>query len=645
VQWLALFTLSGFGGLIFQVVWTRKLGLLLGSTIQSASITSSSFLLGLSLGAYFAGRVGATVKNPLRRFAQLEMAIAVSGLTVTFLIPALHRVVAYKLTLLLAVVLILIPALFMGATLPLLTQYHTLRSSSFVKVLAFLYAANTLGAAAGAFCTDFLLVKELGVNGTAFVAAGCDSLVALLAFVLSNRASGRATSAATNETNVVGSIPKLPLLLIAVAGFCGLGLEIAWTRLLVFFNGTDIYAFSLVLSIYLFGIVIGSLLVGQLGPRVAEEWLLVGLLLFLAAWVWLSMFGLEQAGQLTAWLAGDLSRTARRIASCFVLLLVPTTVLGAIFPTATGLVQREALDPARSVGYSYLWNTVGSVSGALITGFVFLPRLGLQNTLQVLCSVAALGGTIALLHNSGWKKRLASLVGFLLLVCAWWVTPSSMLLTFFYDRGGDRLIYATDDHYGAVALIEQFNVTEAQHYKNLIVDGYNMAGNSLNAQRYTTQLGLLPAVLGSEPKDVLIVALGLANTLTILESLDTVQRIDCVELSSKVPETIRHLDRVPPVLDSDKVNLIIGDGRHHLLTTTRTYDVITAEPPPPTEAGIVILESISNCAVDVLTRAGWWPIGYPSCRCRCLRRRLSSKPCKKFSPTPTSSKVEDFSSF
>lgn len=601
--WLILFTFSGVGGLVFQVIWTRKLGLVLGGTIQSASLTSASFLFGLSLGALLSGLWAERWRNPLLRFAQLEIFIALSGLLVTHFIPHIHPLCssllaseggAYRgLVILVAFLAILLPSTAMGATLPLLTHFLGKDSARFVRVLAFLYAANTLGASAGAFLTDFHFVKWLGVNNTAGLASSLDVCVGLFALYLSRGQSGaEPVRARTSKSEESVESLSLPLLLVGVAGFCGLGLEIAWTRLLVFFNGTDIYAFSLVLSTYLLGIVIGSACLGLLGDRVLKKWLMGALLLCLGAYVWQSLYTLQAVTNFVGFITDDWPRTSRRIFACMVLILPPTILLGAIFPTAAGLVRQQSETAGMSVGKTYLWNTVGSVSGSLVTGFYLLPYFGLQSTLQVLASLTLLFGGFAVFSQSkaSWRGLWLAL-GLLSPIVLWTATPSSTLVSFLYDRNGNRVISATDDHYGAIALIEQFNSVEAQYYKNLIVDGYNMAGNSLSARRYTTQLGLLPAVLGSEPKDVLVVCLGLANTLTLLESLDSVESIDCVELSARVVETIRQLDRVPPVLDSKKVNLIIGDGRNHLLTNSKTYDVITAEPPPPTEAGIVNLYS------------------------------------------------------
>lgn len=610
--WLALFVLSGVGGLVFQVIWTRKLALVLGSTVQSASLTSAAFMLGLGLGAALAGSAAEKSRNPLRSFAALELGIATLGLGVTWSISRLpflfgsllgsESALYRPLLLATSMTLLVIPALLMGATLPLLVSAHVRRSGAFARTLAFFYAANTLGASVGAFATDFLFVKLFGVWGTACLAAGFDAAVALIAYGVSRRwsplsdpsegeASPTARPAEEGEpARHPAKATRMPLAYLAFSGFCGLGLEIAWTRLLVFFNGTDIYAYSLVLSVYLLGIVLGSLLVGWLPRRWIRPEVLGVLFLCLGLLAWQSVYTLGSVGSLVGMLAD--SRFWRRVLACLILILPSTLILGAIFPIASDLVYQAGPGKAgHSVGRAYIWNTLGSVLGALVAGFGLLTHYGLQATVQGFGSVALLAATLALSCTFARGPRAALVsVSAVALAAATLIVPNS-LVPFIYDRNGDHLIFWADDHYGAVALVDQTDPSEQWRSPNLLVDGYNMAGNNLESRRYTAQLAILPALLNREPENVLMVCLGVGNTLRALESLPTVKHIDVVELSSTVVKAVRHIPEVKQALESPKVELTLGDGRYYLATTSRLYDVITAEPPPPTQAGIVNLYS------------------------------------------------------
>lgn len=601
--WLALFACSGVGGLIFQVIWTRKLALVLGSTIQSASLTSAAFMFGLGLGALFGARLSRSAVSPLKLFALLELTVACVGLATTAAIPSLPTALqawldpqgpSFRfLLVVVSAVLLVLPALCMGATLPLLVAGHLRSGTGFVQVLSVFYAANTLGAAAGAFATDFILVKQFGVWQTACLAAGCDLLAAGVAFwVASGRRSAAGPAIPPPSTPPDRNRGRLPLVLLAVSGFCGLGLEIAWTRLLVFFNGTDIYAYSLVLSVYLFGIVVGSLFVTWLPKRWDNPRTLAILYLLLGLLAWQCVYSLEGMGRLIGLLLDSEHRMGRRLLACFLLILPSTVILGALFPLTSSMLHRaRGGDAGGTVGSAYIFSTLGSVLGALVAGFVLLTGFGLQATIQAFGSVALVAAVLA--WGAAWPaKRLAGVgVASGLLLLGVWAKAPNALIPLIYDRNGDRLISIVDDHYGAVALVEQLDRAEARRYKNLVVDGYNMAANNLAAQRYTAQLALLPALLDEHPRDVLVICLGLGNTLRALESLPGVERIDVVELSEAVAAMVGQLPDVARALTSPKVSLHVGDGRYFLSTTRRRYDVITAEPPPPTQAGIVNLYS------------------------------------------------------
>ncbi|MHB2021347.1 MAG: spermidine synthase family protein, partial [Candidatus Xenobia bacterium] len=170
---LVMFVLSGASGLIFQVVWSRDLALVFGSTLQSVSTTASAFMLGLGLGAWTAGQILQRVRWPFRLYAAMEGAVGLTGLGLTLAIPHLTSAVVVfshvpavlgPLRFVLIFALLLVPTTAMGTTLPILT--HALVGEDFGARLSWLYGINTLGAAAGAWLTDFAMVPAWGVRET-----------------------------------------------------------------------------------------------------------------------------------------------------------------------------------------------------------------------------------------------------------------------------------------------------------------------------------------------------------------------------------------------------------------------------------------------------------------------------------------------
>src|SRR5438105_15683355 len=75
-----VFAVSGATALIYQVIWSRWLGLVFGNTTTSTSIVLGSFMLGLAIGSWAAGRLLHRIGNALRAYALLEAGVGVFAL-------------------------------------------------------------------------------------------------------------------------------------------------------------------------------------------------------------------------------------------------------------------------------------------------------------------------------------------------------------------------------------------------------------------------------------------------------------------------------------------------------------------------------------------------------------------------------------
>src|SRR6185295_19976920 len=148
----AVFFASGASALIFETLWFRQAGLAFGNSVWASSLVLSGFMGGLALGNALAARAGGRLSNPVRVYAIAEVAIALTGVGLVYLFPALgaataplfrplldHPWALNSLRLLVALVLLLIPSTAMGITLPLLTQALQRDARSFGHVLAGLY--------------------------------------------------------------------------------------------------------------------------------------------------------------------------------------------------------------------------------------------------------------------------------------------------------------------------------------------------------------------------------------------------------------------------------------------------------------------------------------------------------------------------
>jgi predicted membrane-bound spermidine synthase len=186
-----LFFISGMSGLIYQVAWQRVLYSAFGSDVDSVTIIVSAFMLGLGLGALGGGRIVDKYPNKaLQLFCFSEFGIGLFGIISYPLILFVGDIfISYNLIVVAIVnfLLVLVPALLMGATLPILITYIAQFWKNIGQTTGHLYAINTFGAAAGAFLTGFILFIHFGINGVTILAAFGNFVVATLAYLFLNK--------------------------------------------------------------------------------------------------------------------------------------------------------------------------------------------------------------------------------------------------------------------------------------------------------------------------------------------------------------------------------------------------------------------------------------------------------------------------
>src|SRR4051794_26615413 len=184
---LACFFLSGASGLMLEMLWTRMLTLVFGSTTLAVSTVLTAFMGGLGLGSFLAARFADRLKNPLRAYAVAEAAIGVYALLVPVAIafyPGLNKALwsafgdRYALLSLLRFIasagLLVLPTTLMGATLPFLARHFVTRPWELRRIgfrIGTLYSVNLFGAVAGAFLAGFVFLPSFGLSWTNVTAA------------------------------------------------------------------------------------------------------------------------------------------------------------------------------------------------------------------------------------------------------------------------------------------------------------------------------------------------------------------------------------------------------------------------------------------------------------------------------------------
>lgn len=210
------FALSGASALMYEVIWTRELSLLFGSSVYAVSTMLTSFMSGLTLGAYIGGKIADRSKNLFKVFGLLEFGIGLFGLITFPVINNLSPVYFYIYNLfhqnayifylaqfILSFLIMLIPTSLMGATFPVVSKIETKRIEEVGEDVGSVYSINTLGSIIGSFSAGFLIIPAVGIRNATLVAASLNIFVALVMLFKSR-----------SSRNLIGGLISVFLLLV-----------------------------------------------------------------------------------------------------------------------------------------------------------------------------------------------------------------------------------------------------------------------------------------------------------------------------------------------------------------------------------------------------------------------------------------------
>jgi len=665
VRLCLLFFLSGASGLIYQVVWVREFGNVFGNTIYSASLVIAVFMSGLGVGGYIAGRwadhrYAARPQSLLATYGYFELGIGVLGFLVSLLLPRLGAVSAtissyaqdargwyvlstgsYLARYAIAVVVLAPITLLMGGTLTVLIRHVVRRDlDSAGRRIGVLYGVNTAGAALGCFLTDYTFIPAGGLRATQMIAVLLNLVAAAGALRLASRESRtiqeprtlrEATSAPADRAAPprADSLRAVALTAFAIflSGFAAMGIEIVWFRHVSVLSGSLRSVLSLVLTVILIEIWLGSLAGGLLHGRfgrpatfyvLAQGVFVISTLVGLAT-ADVSRDLADQAAAFPAYLATsgwrrDALELWLAVRPLLRELAIPALAMGFAYPLANACIQDAERVVGRRAGLLYLANTVGALGGALTAGFVLLPRLGMQSSVTVLTVVALLAilPLSVAFHASEERRRIAT-VAFAVTatataaaVAVWIALPSRHLLDHaLWPAGpGEQRLSVSE------GITEIATVTDLPGQgRALMTNGHLMSGTNPDSQRYMRAFAHLPLLSLDAPERVLVICFGVGNTLHAASLHPSVRRLEVVDISRQILEHAGWFAATNhDVIADRRLAVHVNDGRHHLrMQPPATYDLITLEPPPILFAGVASLYSRDFYA---LARSRLKPGGY-----------------------------------
>jgi spermidine synthase len=593
----ALFFVSGIAGLIYQVLWLRRLSLVFGVTVYAASTVLAAFMAGLAIGSAISGRVLKRGWSPLAAFGIAEILVGVTALLSPLLLDAassiysiFHSASPDSLGMLTAARLIAsfailaVPTAMMGLTLPLLSAAVSAPGQANGTSISLLYAVNTLGAMSGTLLCGLVLIPAIGIQMSFLLAATLNVGIGVVALLMARRrqpATGNRQPAIGNQQSAIGNREAAsglaPLfVVVAVSGFASLGLEIVWFRLMLQFVVATTEAFTAMLATVLGGIAIGGLIAAWLLRSSRDRYASLGMVQALT--------GIAAAGSMTLllWTVEQGWKTMGLWPAVLTAILPPSILMGVGFPLALGMAGQRGdsdreHDIARRVGSMYSLNVAGAIAGSLLAGFVLLPRLGSVNALLVLSALFVISGAWLIATRRHW-------IALVILVAAFgWLSrdfpdPFKIAID---RRYGDQLLEFWR-HEGAQTAVS-VRASEFQHV--LYLDGLHQANDQPEMVRLHRAIGHLPMVLHGDPRQVLVVGMGGGATPGAVTQYPNVQ-VEIVELAEGVRQAARFFTHVNyDLLASPNSTIRIDDGRNFLSLANRRFDVITADIIQPGHAG------------------------------------------------------------
>ncbi len=656
---LFCFLLSGASGLVYEVVWTRLFAYTIGSSHQSMAIVVSTFMAGLALGSLAGGHIADRSRNPLRLYASLVLAVGVYCLCIPTLIgwadplfcwayrlhdgEPLHPIYA-GIKGAVSVAILLPPTTLMGATLPVLARAIAREMGQVGAWMGVLYAANTLGAVSGAWGAGFVFIPFLGLWWSMVLAAAVDIAIGVLVIL---QTIGAGTSAPARASAPIAAVPpplpqmetcpaprlRLVALAFGVSGLVNMMLQLAWTRTIILSLGNSTYAFSVIVGIFILGLSLGSTIAAAVAdrlrsPQAALGWAIAGVSLSAGLAIpFLGVFPSEFGFQL-AHLERRLSFPlflALGSLRVFLLIFPATIFMGMTFPLATRIATSSLDRIGRSVGGIYFANTLGSILGTLLVGFVLFPVFGnlwLPLHLAVALGLAAAASLLVLTPARGrlYPARLGTLAVLIVVLgvflydrrpaagftdsaknrhVRYW-NPVLLSMGPFRDyrvyglgpklsemeeklAGMTETLYYRDGEEASVGVfhmkIEGMTGVEA---RTLRISGKADASVGPLTLDMPTQLlaGHLPMLARPDAKRAINIGLGSGITLGSMAGYPGVDRVTCVEISPEVVEAAKnHFTAANQgAVTHPKVRMIVGDGRNHLRHTAESYHAVTSEP-------------------------------------------------------------------
>lgn len=640
---ILLFVFSGLASLIYQVVWFKQLSYFLGNTTYSQSVVLATFMGGLALGAWFWGKKSDKFSNNLRLFALLEIVLAlycffynpifnfVEGQFIG-IVKELNLASDSSSVLLMKLIVssltMLFPTFLMGGTLPVLVRFLNNQSNFVGTNVAVLYFVNSLGAVLGTILAGFFLLQYMGLKGSIYIGASIELAVGLLALLVSKNFSSKEIALEKSTSSTFGQKElenrnelitdkqyKLVLWMAGLTGLCSMIYEVGWLRILIPILSSSTYSFTIILTVFITGITIGSYLVYRFQNKIKRAMRFVAYCQLGIVFSILLSIPLYERVPFTIWTLVSNSEYFQssygaylviQFVIIFFLMILPTIFMGMTLPILSRIAIRRISDSGETVGRIFAINTLGTVIGSIAAGLILIPNIGIRHTMELALLINILIAYFAVKNGAMLSintKRF--LVAGLAFASIFYVSnvnqenwahaimisdiprkinredpPDSYREFFDHSQEVNKIRYYKEGVGGTIV------VGEYSDQFFLVTNGKGDA-NSVSDLRTQVSLGLTPITLHPSPDSIFVIGFGAGTTIGHAASHPLVKYADVAEISAEVIEASSFFEIINnKPLENKKVNVIRDDGVSALRLSNKKYDIIISQPSNPWSAGV-----------------------------------------------------------
>src|SRR5690625_3681084 len=651
--------LSGFGFIVYQVIWTRYLQTILGVSVYAVAIVLALYMLGLAAGSSYFGRKLDNAKSARRMYLTLEGVIGLYGLFSTWLFQAVSKLSIYLMKqgivpqeystlskILLASMVLFVPTFLMGGALPALIKLYCEDKNKIGNQAGQIYSVHTLGSVFGAFITGFFMIRILGLYQSLVVASLLNVIAGMIVYRISIKIKHGMNVRPRGKRVRKRGIHKAPrplgrrtlimiLVIFSISGMTAMAYEVYWTRVLSYFFRDTSYDFAIMLATFLSGLALGGAIGSRLISVIRNKIRMFGLLevgIGVAALASLlvidrlpywagylqTMSGVYEVFGDFYWIAGNFVK----LGFSMLIMLIPASMFGMLFPILSDICAKELKAIGKDIGIMNSVNSFGSALGSIISGFLLINLLGIQLSIVLTAFINILIGIILLMFVSShsWiRKTINSAVTVVIITfLVLWVLPdwdyirmsSSFLEPDQELKEAVDVLYYEEDAVGMTSVMEVVPLQQKFLSTNRL---YTQNSSNIGGLEDHRRLAHIPLLLHPDPEQTLVVGLGSGLTLRGVGE-HPVDQIDVVEISRGVVEGARWFeDDNDQILDDHRVHIEVNDGRNFAMITDQSYDVIIGDIYFPMSSGASGMYSVEyfHLMKDLLESEGifaqWLP--------------------------------------